>query len=163
MGGAGGAGGAGNAVEAGTTAGSLAMTVRETGKKLPLWAWILIGIAMICVVLPALISFLGGLAGVLTGVVVSWFAILISVGAVAFSMFVVAIVLVVVGAMCAFGHPFTGVLLIGVAMLFAFLGMLFLMATVWMGGKATPWICEKCIGFFKYCWNGTKKLFAKIH
>ena len=158
----GGAGGAGGAGYADPEAGTVVAKVTEVGRKLPFWAWILIAVAVICVVIPGIVSVFGGLLGVISGIFVTWFALIIAFGAIAFSMFVVAIVVVVVAILCLIGHPMTGVLLLGISMLFACLGILFLMLTVWMAGKATPFICGKIIDFFKFCWNGTKKLFARI-
>ncbi|MBO5987783.1 MAG: hypothetical protein J6Q02_13480, partial [Lachnospiraceae bacterium] len=71
-------------------------------------------------------------------------------------------VVVVVAILCLIGHPMKGDLLLGISRLFACVGILFLMLTVWMAGKATPFICGKIIDFIKFCWNGTKKLFARI-
>lgn len=160
--GAGGAGGAGGASYANPDTGTVVAKVTEVGRKLPFWAWILIAIAVICVVIPGIVSVFGGLLGVISGIFVTWFALIIAFGAIAFSMFVVAIVVVVVAILCLIGHPMTGVLLLGISMLFACVGILFLMLTVWMSGKATPFICGKIIDFIKFCWNGTKKLFARI-
>lgn len=105
------------------------------------------GVIVLIVVLCVLASpFLAGVAcavaGVLLGVAAIWLALIASAGIVAVTFLIVALVFVVLGFMCIIPSPLAGIALLGVGMVCAGIGILFLMLTVAMAGIATPAICR---------------------
>lgn len=102
-------------------------------KGMPGWAVVLITIGLILgspIILGALC--------VIFGVLVTWLALIFSVGVVAVSLLIVLVVLVAVGAECLFVDPLVGIALIGGGMICGGIGILFLMLTVALAGIATP-------------------------
>ena len=79
-----------------------------------------------------------GLTGTLIGVLATWVALILSVGMVALALFIVFVILIVVGIMCMFVDPVSGVALVGGGLLCGGIGILFLMLTVAMAGIVTP-------------------------
>ncbi|MCM1026593.1 MAG: DUF1700 domain-containing protein [Roseburia sp.] len=103
------------------------------GRGLPAWAILLI-IAGAFFASPVVI----GLLSTLFGLAVCWFALIFSVGAVALALFILLVVFIVVGIMCFFVDPLSGVAMIGAGLIVGGLGLLFLMLTVAMAGIVTP-------------------------
>lgn len=121
--------------------------------KLPTWAVVLIVIG--CVVLaPAWIPALIGAASFLLGLIVTWFSLIFGFGVASIVLFLIAIVLVIIGIPGLAGSVPTGLLLLGIALLIAGIGVLFLMLTVAMAGIATPAMIR---GITALC----RKLFGK--
>ena len=131
-------------------------------RNIPVWAWILIIIALITVV-PTVFGILVGLAGTAFGLVVAWFSIIVAFGAASFSLVVTAIVLTVVSIMCIPADAIVGVLLLGISMLIACVGVLFFMLTVFLGGTVTPMILKGIKAFFQACWKGIMTVWQKIN
>lgn len=143
-GGAGNAGAAGGSGGFGGTGSYTADGSQETasrgggeagrrGRPLSGWAILLIVVGAI------FLSPLGfGLLAALFGALMSWFALIFSVGMVALSLFIVLIAMVVVGIMCVFTDPLVGIGIIGGGLICGGLGLLFLMVTVALGGIVTP-------------------------
>lgn len=122
-------------------------------ESMPTWAIVLL--VIFCVLAsPAILGVLGGVLGTLIGLVAAWFSLILAFGAAAVALFAVLIVLVVVGVMCLFSSPLTGIALIGGGMVCGGIGLLFLMLTVAMAGIATPAVCK---GIVELC----KTIFGK--
>lgn len=120
----------------------------EKKEGMPTWAIVLI--VILCVFAsPALLGVVGGALGLLTGLIATWFSLIIAFGTVAMALFAVLIVLAVVGVMCLFASPLTGIALIGAGLLCGGIGLLFLMLTVAMAGIATPAICKGIVSLCK--------------
>lgn len=98
------------------------------------------GLAILLIVVGAIfLSPLGlGLLAALFGALVSWFALIFSVGMIALALFIVLIAMVVVGIMCVFTDPLVGIGIIGGGLICGGLGLLSLMLTVALGGIVTP-------------------------
>lgn len=99
----------------------------------PGWA-----IALLVVGLVFVSPVLAGIIGTLAGVLATWFALILSFGVAALALFIAFVILVVVGIMCMFVDPISGVALVGGGLLCGGIGMLFLMLTVAMAGIVTP-------------------------
>lgn len=99
----------------------------------PGWAVALLVVGLVFAS-PAII----GLAGTLIGVLATWFSLILSFGVATLALFIMFVVLVVVGIMCMFVDPVSGVAMVGGGLLCGGIGMLFLMLTVAMAGIVTP-------------------------
>ncbi|MBO4514714.1 MAG: hypothetical protein J5721_03460, partial [Lachnospiraceae bacterium] len=155
FGGAGGQGGFG-----GSFAGAGA-AVKEMGRKLPLWAWIVLLIVLITVA-PAIFGVLAGIFGAAVGVIAAWFSIIIAFGAAGFGLIVSGIVTSIVSIPCVTVEPIVMVLVLGVGLLLVSIGMLLMMLAVWMAGTATPKLIKWIGSFFKLCWKGIKALYGSL-
>ena len=120
----------------------------EKKTEMPTWAIVLI-VVLLVLASPALLGVGAGAFGVVIGILVSWFAIIFSFGAVALALFAVTFILVIVGIMCIPVDALVGVGLMGSGLLCGGIGILFLMLTVAMGGIATPAICKGIVGLFR--------------
>ncbi len=106
----------------------------QTGKSgMSGWAVVLI-VILVVFASPILL----GLGGALFGVLASWFAAIICFGAVTLMLFILSVILLVVGIMCMFVDPVSGIAMAGGGMLVGGIGILFLMLTVAMAGIVTP-------------------------
>lgn len=112
---------------------------------MPPWA-----IALLVTLLVFAFPVLLGLLAVLFGAIVCWYALIISVGAVAVSLLLVLLVLVITGLICLPTNPWVGMAMVGGGLVCGGIGMLFLMLTVAMAGIVTPAI-----------WRGIRCLFGK--
>ncbi len=95
-------------------------------------------IALIVVLAVFASPFLIGLLCVLFGILMAWFALILSFGAAALSLFLALFILLIVGGMCIPVDPLAGVGLMGGGMICGGVGLLFLMLTVAMAGIVTP-------------------------
>ena len=68
----------------------------------------------------------------------AWFALILSFGVAALSLFLALFILLIVGGMCIPVDPLAGVGLMGGGMICGGVGLLFLMLTVAMAGIVTP-------------------------
>ena len=159
-GGFGGAGGAGGQSGFGGAGGAIAAAATWKD-SMPNWVWILVLIGLICLV-PAVFGLLAGIAGGIFGLAVAWFSIILACGVTALSLFVAGIVVTVVSFLCLPVNLIVFVTVLGVGLLSISFALLFLMLTVWMGGKATPAILKGFGWFWRFCWNGLKKLINNI-
>ncbi len=106
----------------------------QTGKSgMSGWAVVLI-VILVVFASPILL----GLGGALFGVLASWFAAILCFGAVTLMLFILSVILLVVGIMCMFVDPVSGIAMAGGGMLVGGIGILFLMLTVAMAGIVTP-------------------------
>ena len=163
-GGQGGFGGFGGAGGQGGFGGSFAgagAAVKEMGRKLPLWAWIVLLIVLITVA-PAIFGVLAGIFGTAVGLIAAWFSIIIAFGAAGFGLIVSGIVTSIVSIPCVTVEPIVMVLVLGVGMLLTSIGMLLMMLAVWMAGTATPKLIKWIGSFFKLCWKGIKALYGSL-
>lgn len=96
-------------------------------------------IVVLCVLgSPAILGGASGALGVVVGLIVTWFALILGFGATAVALFITMVALVVVGIMCVAQSPLVGVVVIGIGLLCGGIGILFMMLTVTMAGIATP-------------------------
>lgn len=137
---------------------------QNTGKEKKLSNGMIALIVILCIFAsPILLGIGGGLVGVLIGimgallgVVATWFSLILAFGAVAFALFVVMAVLVVVGIACAFHSPLVGVVVLGIGLLCGGIGILFMMLTVAMAGIATPAIIGGIVKLFHQIFDKKK-------
>lgn len=92
---------------------------------------------------PVWLGILGGLIGTVFGLLVSIVAITVALLAAAVGLFVAGIGCLTVG-MAA-----TGFALMGASLLVLALGILSLVACVWIYGGFLPWLCKAVVGLFK--------------
>ena len=104
---------------------------------MPAWAIVLIVIGVIFMS-PAILGVTGGFLGTVAGIIITWFALILSFGIAAIALFVVLLVLLVTGVICLWTDPLVGMALIGSGLVCGGIGILFLMLTVAMAGIATP-------------------------
>lgn len=97
-----------------------------------------------------LVGVLIGIMGALIGIGAAWFSLILAFGAVAFAMFVVLMVLIVVGIMCAFHVPLVGMVVLGIGLICGGIGILFMMLTVAMAGIATPAMIRGIVKLFRH-------------
>lgn len=116
----------------------------QTGKSgMSGWAVVLI-VILVVFASPMLL----GLGGALLGVLASWFAVILCFGAATLMLFIMSIILVVVGIMCMFVDPVSGIAMAGGGMLVGGIGILFLMLTVAMAGIITPAVFKGIASLF---------------
>lgn len=92
-----------------------------------------------------------GIIATLIGALATWFALILSFGVATLALFITFGILVVVGIMCMFVDPVSGVALVGGGLLCGGIGMLFLMLTVAMAGIVTPAIFKGIAFLFRRC------------
>ena len=124
-------------------AGAYGMPPEKAG--MPAWA-----IALLVTLLVLAFPVLLGLLAALFGVIVCWYALIFSAGAVAVSLLLMLLVLVITGLICFPTNPWVGMAMVGGGLICGGIGMLFLMLTVAMAGIVTPAI-----------WRGIRCLFGK--
>ena len=100
-------------------------------------------IVILCILAsPVILGAASAGIGVAAGLIATWFGLIIGFGATAAALI---LILIAVGIISMFTHPFVGMCLIGAGLICGGVGLLFLMLTVAMAGIATPAIC---------CWIG---------
>lgn len=115
---------------------------------LPTWAVVLI--VILCVLAsPIILSLAAGVAGLLFGLIIAWFALIFSAGLTAVVLLAVMIILVIVGFMCMAVSPLTGIGLFGGGLVCGGIAILFLMLTVAMTGIVTPAIVGGIVSLFR--------------
>lgn len=116
-------------------------------------------LVILCIIAaPIAISAAGGLVSFLLGLVVAWFTLILTFGITAVVLLLIMLFLVGFGAVALFVHPIGGVGMIGGGLFCGGLGLLFLMLTVAMAGKATPAMIGGLIGFFRRLFGGRRKM-----
>ncbi len=114
-------------------------------------------IVILCVLAsPIILSVAMCIFSVLFGLLVTWFALIFSVGVIALSLILVMISLAIVGIRCMFADVLVGIALLGSGLLCGGLGILFLMLTVAMAGIATPAICKGIASLFRSIFRKNK-------
>ncbi len=107
-------------------------------------------IVVLCVLAsPVILGVGSGVLGVLLGMILTWFGLILGFGLTAVILFTVLLFLLVLGGMCLFTDPLVGIALFGGGLVCGGIGILFLMLTVAMAGVATPAICRGISGLFK--------------
>ena len=107
-------------------------------------------IVVLCVLAsPVILGVGSGVLGVLLGMILTWFGLILGFGLTAVILFAVLLFLLVLGGMCLFTDPLVGIALFGGGLVCGGIGILFLMLTVAMAGVATPAICRGISGLFK--------------
>lgn len=110
-------------------------------KELPVWAIVLIVIGCI-ICSPLLLTVITSVLGAVFGALCTIFALILGIGLATAILFVVAVALAVAGLGCLFAHPLVGIGLLGGGLICGALGMLFLLCTVFLAGKAVPAVCR---------------------
>lgn len=116
-------------------------------EELPTWAIVLIVIG--CIILsPVIIGAAGTLVGAVVSVITGIIGLIIGLGAAGIALIVAAISLVIMGIPMIAVNGFAALVLMGVGLLLAAMGVLFILATVWLCGWALPtfikWIIRLC-------------------
>lgn len=114
---------------------------------LPTWAIVLIIIG--CIILsPVILGAAGTAIGAIFSVIAGIIGLIIGLGAAGIGLVVAAVALVALGISLIMTSGFASILLIGVGLLLAAIGLLFILATVWLCGWALPtfvkWIIKLC-------------------
>ncbi|MCI8928018.1 MAG: DUF1700 domain-containing protein [Lachnospiraceae bacterium] len=110
-------------------------------KELPVWVIVLIVIGCI-ICSPLLLTVITSVLGAVFGALCTIFALILGIGLATAILFVVAVALAVAGLGCLFAHPLVGIGLLGGGLICGALGMLFLLCTVFLAGKAVPAVCR---------------------
>lgn len=124
--------------------------------KIPTWAIVLIVIACIFAS-PMLIGAAGTAFGLIISIIASLFGCIIGFGVAGGALVVSAIVCIGVGISILITTPLAGVGLIGIGLLLAALGLLFIIATVWLCGWALPTFIKWIVGLCKKGYAKTKR------
>lgn len=128
------------------TAGWFGEKSEKEGKEsLPAWVIALLVTALVF----GFPVYGGALMGIL-GLLLGWFGTILGIGAAAFSLLLVFVVLVVVGIICLFINPWVGIALVGAGLLVGCFGILLMMLTVAMAGIATPAIFRGIAAAFRF-------------
>ena len=119
-------------------------------KKEGMSTGLIVLIVVLCVLAsPIILGVASAGIGVAAGLIAGWLGLIIGFGVTAVAMILVLIVLVVMGIIALFSHPFVGMGLIGAGLICGGVGLLFLMLTVAMAGIATPAVCQWIGGLFQ--------------
>lgn len=130
-------------------------TTEQPKEENKLSTGIIVLIVVLCILAsPLALGIASGLLGTLAGLIAAWFSLIFTFGAVAVVLFIIMLILIVVGIMCAFQSPLAGIAVLGCGFICGGIGILFMMLTVAMAGIATPAICR---GIVSLC----RKLFGK--
>lgn len=116
-------------------------STKNATEETPAWQivlWIILGI----ILSPIAVSLITGLAGVLFGLVVTWFSLILGFGVAAFVLVALLFILGVIGVFNLVHAPLAGVGLIGGGLICGGIGILFMMLTVALAGIVTPAICK---------------------
>lgn len=97
---------------------------------------------------PLLLGIGGGLFGIIVGLFGALFGIVVGIGAAAISLMIVGVCLFVYGITMLFGTPFAGFTMIGVGMICAAVGLLFLWLTVIICGTLIPALVRGIVKLF---------------
>lgn len=123
-------------------------------KEMPFWEIALIVIGCIFL-LPVILPLLGSVAAAVLSVIAVVIAVAFGMGVAALVLIIVAIALIIAGFGCIFAHPALGIGLLGGGCICGALGMLFMIAEIFIAGKCLPAFCR---------WIGSmyKKISEKI-
>lgn len=116
-------------------------TEQPQKEGMPAWAIVLMVLGLI-VISPVVLGVGSGVLGILAGVIITWFALILGFGIVAIALFAALLVLMVTGVMCLGADPLVGVAMFGGGLVCGGIGILFLMLTVAMAGIVTPAIVK---------------------
>ncbi len=109
------------------------------GKKILL----VLGVLFLAVVIG--IPILSGIASVLLGILISILAVVLCMGIGSIAVLVSSVVFVVVGVATCFSQPGLGLLEMAVGMLCFAIGILMLLAFIWVAAKFFPWFIKKIV------------------
>ena len=124
-------------------------TEEKTKQKNKMSSGMIALIVILCILAsPVLLGILGGVLGIVIGIFAAWFGLILAFGGVSLSLFAAAVVLLIVGIICLPPSRLVGLALFGIAMVVCGLGILFMMLTVVMAGKATPAIFRGIASLF---------------
>lgn len=98
----------------------------------------ILGIVLTIVLFPVWFPILASIFGVLFGFFMAAIAVFIAFACVTLVLILVGLLLVILGIMGLFSIPVGGLWLAGVGAIMMALGILFLLATIWLFGKALP-------------------------
>lgn len=119
---------------------------------MPIWAIVLIIIGCIFLA-PVILGGIGGLLGGLISLVAGAAAVVLGIGAAVFVLYFAAVLLVVAGIGCIFVAPIKGIGLIGAGCICGALGILCMLLTYFLAGKAIPGICRGIGYACKKAWD----------
>jgi len=125
------------------TSGQTTQTTTRTNTPPAMEGWKIVLIVLLCIfAIPVGIPLISAVFSIMIGVLSAVVGLVIGFGAAAVGLFVGAIVLLAVGLFNLATLPFVSLVLIGVGLLLAALGMLFLILTVLICGKLIPAVCR---------------------
>jgi len=125
------------------TSGKTTQTTTQTKIPPAMESWKIVLIVLLCILaIPVGIPLLTAIFSMMIGVLSAVIGLVIGFGAAAVGLFVGAFALLVVGIFNMATLPFVSLVLIGVGLLLAALGMLFLILTVLICGKLIPAVCR---------------------
>lgn len=134
---------------------------REKAKKedMPVWAIVLIVIG--CIILsPAILGAIASGVGVLAGIILLLFGLILGFGVTAVILLIVGFGLAIAGIGTMITDPLSAVGLIGAGFICAAIGILFMLLTVLIVGKAIPGLCKGITHIYNKIFS--KKEEAKI-
>lgn len=135
----------------------------KSGKGLPTWAIVLI--VLVCVfgspvILGLATSALGlilGAVGTVIGLLFMWFGLILGFGLAAVVCLIMGVVLGIVGGAGMIWNPLAGLGVLGIGLLVAACGLLFMILTVGMAGWATPGIFKGIAWILRAIFGKKKK------
>lgn len=128
-----------------------------SGSDMPAWAIVLIVLGCL-LVSPIILGVAGTALGMIASAVLGLLGCIIGLGAGGAALLVAGIVCLIVGFPALFINGFAGMVLIGIGLLLTAIGLLLLLATIWLCGWAFPtfikWIIRMCKKPFHKKQNG---------
>lgn len=122
--------------------------------KKPMSGGMIALIVILCIFAsPFLIAIGGSIFGIVIGIFGALFGIVVGIGAAAISLLIVGICLFAYGIVSLFSIPLGGLALIGVGMICAAVGLLFLWITVILCGMLIPAVIRGIVKLFKNIFN----------
>ncbi len=103
----------------------------------------IIGILFLAIVFG--VPIVSGIASVIFGIIVSLLAAVVCLGIGAFAVAICGVVFVGVGIVTCFSQPGLGLLEMAAGMIFFAIGILLLLAFIWVGVKFLPWLIKKIV------------------
>ena len=131
-----------------------ASPAKPAGTKEPMPVWAIVLIVLGCIILsPFILGALGTIFGLIMGILGTLFGLLVSCFASGVALVIAGIAVFVVAFPTMALSGFVGLAMIGIALLMLALGILLIMAGVWICGWAIPtfvkWIIKMCKKLFK--------------
>lgn len=136
-----------------------AQNQNQGAKKDNLGRNILIGVLLV-ITFPVWVGIAGGLFGILIGAVAAVFGIAVAFVAVVGALLISGSIMIGLGIIKSFaGLPAVGILVIGIGLLFLALGILGVIALVWIIGAFLPWMIR---GIINLCRRAFRKKEAAV-
>lgn len=98
---------------------------------------------------PILLTLISAAAAILVGITATWLGVIVTLGVAAFVLLLLMMILLIPGIFGFVISPIGSLGAIGAALICGGIGLLFLLAAVWLAGKATPAVLRGIISVFR--------------